>query len=65
MIALPEGAVLERVMIDGAEQPIRQEGREVTLPLAPGTRTFNLAWREPRGIATRFVSRKSTCARRA
>ena len=56
VIALPEGAVLERVMIDGAEQPIRQEGRELTLPLAPGTRTFDLAWREPRGIATRFVS---------
>ena len=55
-IALPEGAVLERVTIDGAEQPIRQEGREVTLPLAPGTRTLNLAWREPRGIATRFKS---------
>ncbi len=53
-IALPEGAVLERVTIDGAEQPIRQEGREVTLPLAPGTRTLSLAWREPRGITTRF-----------
>ena len=56
VIALPEGALLERVTIDGAEQPIRQEGREVTLPLSPGTRTFNFAWREPRGIATRFAS---------
>jgi hypothetical protein len=55
-IALPEGAVLEQVTIDGAEQPIRQEGREVTLPLAPGTRTLSLRWREARGIATRFVS---------
>ena len=53
-IALPEGAVLERVTIDGAEQPIRQEGREVTLPLAPGTRKLGVTWREPRGIATRF-----------
>ncbi len=55
-IALPEGAELEHVMIDGAEQPIRQEGREVTLPISPGTRTLALAWREPRGITTRFVA---------
>src|SRR4030095_2428787 len=45
---------LERVTIDGAEQPIRQEGREVTLPLAPGTRALSLTWRAPRGIATVF-----------
>ena len=55
-IQLPEGAVLERVTIDGSEQPIRQEGREVMLPLTPGTRTLGVAWQEPRGIATRFVS---------
>ena len=55
-ILLPEGAVLERVTVDGLEQPIRQEGREVMLPLTPGTRTLGLAWQEPRGIATRFQS---------
>ena len=55
-IQLPEGAVLERVTIDGAEQPIRQEGREVMLPLTPGTRTLAVAWQEPRGITTRFTS---------
>jgi hypothetical protein len=55
-IQLPEGAVLERVTIDGAEQPIRQEGREVMLPLTPGTRTLGVAWQEPRGITTRFKS---------
>ena len=55
-IQLPEGAVLERVTIDGSEQPIRQEGREVMLPLTPGTRTLGVAWQEPRGIATRFDS---------
>ena len=53
-VVLPEGAELVRVTLDGVEQPIRQEGREVTLPLAPGTRAVELAWREPRGIAPRF-----------
>ncbi len=55
-ISLPEGAVLERVRIDGAEQPIRQESREVMLPLTPGTRTLEVAWQEPRGITSRFRS---------
>ena len=55
-IQLPEGAVLERVTIDGSEQPIRQEGREVVLPLTPGTHALGVAWQEPRGIATRFDS---------
>jgi hypothetical protein len=48
--------VLERVTIDGSEQPIRQEGREVVLPLTPGTHALAVAWQEPHGIATRFVS---------
>ncbi len=54
VVALPEGAVLESVKIGGAEQPIRQEGREVRLPLAPGTQHVELGWREPRGIGTAF-----------
>ena len=62
-IQLPEGAVLERVTIDGAEQPIRQEGREVMLPLTPGTRTLGLAWQEPRGITTRFAVARGRPAR--
>jgi len=53
-IRLPEAAELVRVTLDGVEQPIRQEGRDVTLPLAPGTRAVELAWREPRGISLRF-----------
>ncbi len=55
-ILLPEGAVLERVTIDGFDHPIRQEGREVMLPLTPGTRMLRIGWQEPRGISTRFES---------
>jgi hypothetical protein len=53
-VTLPEGAELQRVAIDHTEQPIRQEGREVVLPLVPGTTFAELAWREPRGLGVRW-----------
>ena len=53
-IELPQGAELRAVRIDGQPQPIRAEGRRVTLPLSPGTHTATLEWREPRGIAALF-----------
>ncbi len=51
LITLPEGAELERISVGGAEQPPRQEGRRVPIPLAPGAREVELRWREPRGIS--------------
>jgi len=48
-IALPEGAVLQSVSIDGAAQPIRQEGRAVSIPLRPGKQVVQLEWQEPNG----------------
>ncbi|QXP85159.1 hypothetical protein [Methylococcus sp. Mc7] len=49
-VTLPEGAELRSVEIDGAAQPIRQNGRAVTLPLHPGEQTVRLAWRTTAGI---------------
>jgi hypothetical protein len=46
-IILPEGASLEIVKINEVEQPIRSQGREVVLPLQPGSQTFELAWLQP------------------
>lgn len=51
-ITLPASAQLQEVTIDGQVQPIRQEGRQVTLPLKPGLQEILLQWREPAGIAT-------------
>jgi len=48
-ITLPEAAELQRVVIDGSDQPIRQEAREVRIPLRPGRQQIQLDWREPRG----------------
>jgi hypothetical protein len=49
-VTLPEGATLLRVAIDGGEQPLRQEGRAVVLPVRPGTAAVELSWREDAGI---------------
>jgi hypothetical protein len=42
------------VKINGKTQPIRQEGRLVTLPLTPGRQYMELQWRQPEGIANQF-----------
>ena len=55
--ALPEGATLERVTINGIAQPLRQDGRMVTVPVAPGASAIELGWREPDGLAFRFRAR--------
>ncbi len=50
-VTLPEGAELTRIAVGDTEQPLRQEGRRVPVPVAPGTREVRLAWREPAGIS--------------
>ncbi len=55
-LTLPEGAELQTAAIDGVAQPVRQEGRAVTLPVRPGTQAITLAWRESRGIGTYYAT---------
>ncbi len=55
-VTLPPDAELQSVTVNGAQQPIRQDKRSVTLPIAPGTQTILMAWRTPQGIATRVFS---------
>lgn len=55
-IGLPEDARLQSVTIDGKAQPIRQQGREVSLPLRPGSQTIELQWRTDGPLTTRFES---------
>jgi hypothetical protein len=54
VVTLPPDATLQKVSINGAEQPIRQEGRLVKLPLVPGSQQIELNWRESRGIGVLF-----------
>lgn len=56
VLTLPEGAVLQSVHINGAVQPIRQEGLKVTLPLVPGSQRVDLNWQQPLALKTYFKS---------
>ena len=51
-IFIPDGAELLSVTIDGKAQPIRQEGREVILPLRPGPQTIDVKWRSTDAVRT-------------
>lgn len=51
-LILPEQAVLQSVAINGQTQPIRQEGRKLTLPINPGKQDVSINWREATGITS-------------
>ncbi len=56
VVQLPEAAVLQAVNINGQSQPIRLEGRELRLPIVPGSQDIAVTWREPRGVNAFFES---------
>lgn len=43
-VTLPAQAVLQSVSMDGVDQPIRQKGGTVTLPIRPGAQQVALNW---------------------
>jgi hypothetical protein len=45
-IILPEDAKLQQVKISGKMQPIKEEKREVIIPLKPGNQTVDLQWHQ-------------------
>jgi hypothetical protein len=56
VIKLPDGADLESVSVNGKSQPLRKQGRAVTLSITPGAQTVALGFRLPRGITTTFTA---------
>jgi len=57
-IVLPPEATLESVEIDSVLQPIRQDGRRVTLPVKPGDQRYSLRWRLPNGLLHYYTSQE-------
>ncbi len=53
-LELPENALLQKVLIQGRLEPIRQKGRQVTVPLVPGVQTIVLEWQEPSHLSVSF-----------
>ncbi|MGR9012743.1 MAG: hypothetical protein ACU83U_03785 [Gammaproteobacteria bacterium] len=51
-LILPENAILQSVAINGRTQPIRQDGRKLTLPINPGKQQVSISWREAAGISS-------------
>ena len=49
-ITLPEAATLATIAINDVPQPIRQDGRQLTLPVAPGVQRFSLSWHSGEGM---------------
>ncbi|MFN7955365.1 MAG: hypothetical protein U0610_26815 [bacterium] len=56
VVTLPAGAELTAVKVGDVPQPLRMDGSRVTLPIHPGSQVAEIAWREARGIATRFTT---------
>ncbi|MDC0721818.1 hypothetical protein [Nannocystis bainbridge] len=55
-LALPADAQLQKVLINGAQQPIGQEGQQVRVPVAPGVQRVQLEWREAATLGQRYTA---------
>ncbi|MDP1825532.1 MAG: hypothetical protein Q8L48_19895 [Archangium sp.] len=53
---LPPGASMQNVTINGSQQPIRQEGQTVNIPLVPGSQSVVLTWRETTSMGTTWTT---------
>jgi hypothetical protein len=57
-IMLPPDANLDSVHVNNVIEPIRQEGRRVTLPVNPGKHEFRIRWRLPDGLKNYYISQE-------
>lgn len=56
VLLLPEAAELQTVSIDGVAQPLRQEGRKLTIPIKPGQQNIALHWLEALPVAGKVTT---------
>ncbi len=54
VVTLPASAELESLTVNGATQPVRQEGGKVTLAIVPGAQTVVLTWRETPAVGVAY-----------
>ena len=52
VLRLPEGAEINEVRLDNRVEPLRAEGRELTVPILPGSHEIAVSWREGEGAGS-------------
>ena len=55
-LLLPESAEVSDVRIDGRIEPLRADGRELTVPILPGSHTIAVSWREREGVTAQATT---------
>jgi len=55
VVQIPEGALLQNVTVNGERQTIGQDGRQVRLPVEPGSQNIELSWREAHELRQRYM----------
>jgi len=55
-IVIPNNSKLQSVSINNINKPIRQNGRNVTIPITPGKQIVNIDWRTDKNFKTVFQS---------
>ena len=50
VLRLPDGAEISDVRIDNRIEPLRPDGRELTVPILPGSHTIAVTWRGSVGV---------------
>jgi hypothetical protein len=52
IVRLPESAEITEVRIDGSVEPLRADGRDLTLPILPGEHSIGVTWRDSRDVGS-------------
>jgi hypothetical protein len=50
VLRLPPGAEVSEVRIDNRVEPLRTDGRELTVPILPGSHMIAVTWRQSEGV---------------
>lgn len=50
VVTLPNQAQLGQVVLNGNNQPIKQQKRLITIPLTPGGHHVKITWQQPQGV---------------
>ena len=53
ILRLPEGAEIQRLVIDGEHEPFQADGRALSLPILPGEHEIKLGWRTSAEVGLR------------